>query len=225
MNELGLDREQIERIILPNLLLIAFGGKTEHEKKIIIKYHRRGERKHVTLSISGEGYMDIHETLELEPKIHKPIARIKIEDFAKTIQQNYSDISRFKIDINDRRYRPYNVLVPKYPDGDKLLIESLSTSNRRTVILHFKEFDSRRISQFFRHIKFSQIQRYNFQRAYAYNPKNRSGIIIILAKGEYYGFSSEDIRHFREIAETILASTTEMACQNQSCKPLQDLLG
>jgi len=214
MNELKFGKDQIKRIILPTLLLLSIG-----DKKIIIKSPKLGEKKHYTLGVSEEGYIDIHETVELEKKVHTSIAKVKIEQFADAIQENIPDVRTFEIDLNDRRYMKYRVLIPKYPGADEAFMKSLSTLKRRNLIIDLKQLNLRRISEFFYPIRFSQIQRHDFERAYAFHPKKQSWIMIFRVGGDYHAFSSGDFPDFRERALKTILSTFVYAAKVNAPPP------
>jgi len=199
MNDLKFDKEQIKRIIIPGLLLLSFG-----DRKIIIKSPPSGE-KHYTFGLSEESYIDIHETVEGKKKVHKPITKIKIDDLRDAMQKSIPDVRSFRIDLNDRRYRQYQVLVPKYSEAEKDLIRALSTSNGRSLML--KQFSLKEISKFFHVAKFFQIQRYDFERAYGFRPdqKNQSAILLYRVGSDYFAVLSQKIRDITErVLKTVL---------------------
>jgi hypothetical protein len=122
--------------------LVAFGGKSGKDMKVIIKVLKKGVNEHFTMKMKEDGSIDLHKTKEGKFKSHTPLARgvFNYKKFMENISEILLSCLKNPINIYDPAYQNYVVLIPKsaealtefyirfYIKGERMIFPDTKTS-------------------------------------------------------------------------------------------------
>lgn len=159
-------------------MVIARGGKKD--LLIVMKPLGKKQRKHLTLVIKQSGDVSLHSTEERQEKIHKTLAKGRV-DFDKLKSQALRLYKRSikPVRKDDERYKDFLVLIPR---NLKLLenFYSLFVKKDRFVYPSINEEQSieKNLEEYFDILYFDELPSRKYRLAFALSSRNRLYLLL-----------------------------------------------
>jgi len=156
-------------------ILVAVGGKTGRNTKLIIKSLEKGLKEHLTLWVGEDGRFDIHKKQEGEIPTYITIAegRINLEQLEEKMFEIYQKSIK-PIDVNNPAYQDFVVLVPKSTEALGKFYDKYYPIKKRRMIYpdkrKLKEMEQK-IYDYFNEAYVDEIFEYDSGFAFAFDPK------------------------------------------------------
>jgi hypothetical protein len=138
--------KKIKKLIIPSegneKGLVAFGGKSGKDIKLIFKILKKGVNEHFTMKMRENGSLDFHKTKEGKCKSHTSLVKgvVNYKKIMEDVIEVLLSCLKNPIDINDPAYQDYIVLIPKsleavaefynrfYIKGERMIFPDKKTS-------------------------------------------------------------------------------------------------